>query len=542
LREDDILTNQNFFALKDIPQRTLIIGGGPIGLEMGQALTRLGSQVTIIDNKATLAELEDPTVAHVLETTFAEQGIRFIGQANLTTIENKIAHITVANQAEPEHVPFDQVLVAIGRVPNFPTGLAMAHITTAATGIVVNHNYQTSNPRVFALGDVADTLKFTHQADDVARQVVWRIATYGLTSVATKAVPKVTYTEPELAQVGLTQAVAETTFGPLNIHRIVVPYGQNDRARMDNNTAGVLVVIVKRLTGEILGAHIAGPRAGELIAIFTLAIDQHLSLWRLGRTIYAYPTYALIIKKAADYFFVAQMTSLKTDLVRLFRRLMPKILLTTLWLIGLFFLYRYQAMHSMSVSDMALMVFDFITQTAIGPVLYILAYAVRPVTFLPGTALTVLSGVFFGLWGGIIYTIIGANLSATLAYGLGRYFSSPGVTTQKTLLRRFTDTCRSNPFTTILTMRLIFLPYDGVNYGAGLLKIPFVPYILATIMGTLLGIATFVSIGASLSVAEFRAGGLTLAAIDTKFLLLSLIIFVTSLVVSRSVQLLTRKK
>lgn len=535
----DTLTNQNIFNLDDVPKRTLIIGGGPIGMEMGQSFALLGSHVTIIDTGSTLAKLEDPAIAAIIQTTFAKSNITFIGNARVTRVEYKVATIETEHSNEPVFVAFDKVLIVIGRVPNIPTGIGAANVSITESGITVDQNYQTTNRRIYALGDVTASLKFTHVADDIARQVVTRIATYGLTTIKIKAIPKVIFTEPELAQVGLSHRDAEKKYGKNNIHRIEVPYSENDRARTDSNESGVLVVLARRLSGKIIGAHIAGAHAGELLTVFTIAIDNNLSLWKLRQTIYTYPTYGLIIKKAGDYFFTTQIGTLRTDLVELVRRHFLKALLGILWILGLTLLYRYQMAQDHSVTDTALTLFDFISLTAFGPLIYILAYTIRPITFIPGTILTILSGVFFGLWGGIVYTIIGANLSATLAYCIGRYFGGSTTKNSVGLLSRFVASCRSNPFMTVLTMRLIFLPYDGVNYGAGFLKIPYLPYIGASIVGTLLGIVTFVSIGASISIDEFRTNGIGTAAIDSTFLLLSVIVFVTSLGIAK---MLTKKK
>lgn len=538
LDTDKILTNQNLFTLQSAPARTLIVGAGPIGMEMGQALALLGSTVTILDNGPEFAKLEDVAIRPIIVQSLTAAGVSILQSATIDHVDSTTAYVSIADTTEKVTILFDKVLMAIGRVPTIPAGLASADVDVTDFGITVNSNYQTANKNIYAIGDVADKMKFTHVADDVARGVVTRIATKGLVGLKQKAIPKVTYTEPEIAQVGLSQAEAEAQYGTNTIHRIEVPFSHNDRARTDDRETGVLVVIVKRLSGKILGAHIVGPRAGELIAIFTLAIDNKLSLWKLHRTIYAYPTYALIIKKAGDYFFATQISTLKKDILGKIIRTIPKIILVALWCTGLYSLVHFQQQNNLSVTDTALLVFDFITTTAWGPLLYIIAYTIRPLTFLPGTAMTILSGVFFGLSGGIIYTIIGANLSATLAYFVGRFFG--GTSTQKStgLLSRFADACRTNPFITVLTMRLIFLPYDGVNYGSGFLKIPYLPYILATIIGTLLGIATFVAIGASISIDEFRVNGVTAGAINSTFLILSAVIFVASLLIAR---LLKRK-
>jgi pyruvate/2-oxoglutarate dehydrogenase complex dihydrolipoamide dehydrogenase (E3) component/uncharacterized membrane protein YdjX (TVP38/TMEM64 family) len=535
LDTNDILTNQNIFTLETIPERTLIIGGGPIGMEMGQALSYLGSKVTIADTGNRFAKLEDPAVAKILEQTFLDQGITLLLNATIQSCTNKTAtFITNANDGTVTSalVTYDKVLIAVGRVPNLPTGLEIATIIYDSGGITVDSRYLTNNKRIYALGDVADKFKFTHQADDSARGVVTRIVSRGLVRIKPKAVPKVTYTQPEIAQVGLSWEAAVAEYGTQRLHRLEVPFSTNDRARTDDATSGVLVVIVRRLSGKIIGAHIAGPAAGEIIAIFTLAIDNKLSLWKLRRTIYAYPTYARIIQKAGDYFFAAQIASLKSDLVQTAKTVIPKLLLLGLWVIGLVALYQYQASTGNTLSQSSLALFAFITTTTLGPLLYIVAYTVRPLTFFPGTALTILSGVFFGWWWGIVYTIIAANLSATLAYVVGRYFGG-NLKLETSFFGRYVEACRQSPFITILTVRLLFLPFDGVNYAAGIIKIPYLPYIIATIIGTLLGIATFVSIGASLSVEQFAKNGFSTDAINSKFLLMSAGIFLLSVIVSK---------
>lgn len=528
-----VLTNQNLFSLESAPARTLIIGAGPIGLEMGQALAMLGSTITILDNGPTFSRLEDPSIQPIIKQACLDLGITIIQNASLKNVAGGVAIVEQQAITYPHHIPFDKILIAIGRVPNIPKGLEVANIKSSSVGIQVNKNYLTSNKRVYAIGDVADLLKFTHVADDTARGVVTHIATKGLVGLKTKAIPKVTYTSPELAQVGLSQTEAELRYKPHNIHRIAVPFNQNDRARTDNDESGVLVVLVKRLSGKIIGVHIAGPRAGELIAIFTLAIDNNLSLWKLRRTIYAYPTYALIIKKAGDYFFATQIGTLKSDLVTKMKTILPKLLLVSFWIIGLILLYRYQHTNNLTVTDTTLSLFTFISASTVGPLIYIAAYTIRPITFLPATALTILSGVFFGLYDGIIYTIIGANLSATLAYFIGRFFGGETLNLNTGLFGRFAESCRTRPFITILTMRLLFLPYDAVNYGAGFLKIPYLSYLMATIVGTILGIITFVSIGAALSITEVTKNGITAATIDSTFLFISAGIFITSLVLSK---------
>ncbi len=538
LAADYLLTNQNLFQLNETPARTLIIGGGPIGMEMGQALALLGSQVTIVDNGPRFARLEDEAISPIITKVFADLGVTVLTNAAVTEVVTNQAQITIKNAAgevvETKSVTFDKVLVAIGRVPNLPAGLSEAGIKSSQYGIEVDRNWQTANKHIYALGDVAARLKFTHVADDTARQVVTHIVSHGLLGVKAKAVPKVTYTNPEIGQVGLSWSEAQEQFGDDTIMRIEVPLTASDRAKTDGATAGLLIVIAKRLSGKILGAHLIGPRAGELIGTLTLAMENNISLYRLRSTIFAYPTYSLVLKKAGDYFLAKQFATLKIDLLGLLKSVGPKVVVAALWLWGLMALYAYQQTFGLSPSELSLKIFTAITSTPWAPLLYILAYTIRPITFFPGTALTILSGVFFGLWG-ILYTIIGAALSAAVAYLVGHFFSGAQNGTKK-LLSGWTTYLHERPFMAILMMRLTFFPFDLVAYGAGLLRIKFMPFLLATMVGTLLGIATFVAIGASISVEEFAKSGVTVDAINLNFILISLAIFIASHVVAEIVK------
>ncbi len=530
LNEADVLTNQNLFKLNEVPEKTLIIGGGPIGMEIGQAFAMLGSQVTIIDNGPRFARLEDEAISPIITKAFTDLGIKIILNAAVKQIVNKVAEIEIkeleSEATVVEHIAFDKVLVAVGRVPNLPKGLDQAAVAFTPYGITVDENWQTTNNKIYALGDVSALMKFTHVADDTGRQIVAHIASKGLLSVKTKAIPKVTYTEPEIAQVGLSFGEASKTYGLKKVTRIEVPLSENDRAKTDEATEGVLVVIAKRLTGEIIGAHMIGPRAGEIISTLTLVMEQDISLYKIRSTIFAYPTYSLILKKAGDYFLAKQISTLKLDLFNYFKDLAPKVFAALLWAGALFWLYQFKIASGLSFTDISINIFTFITGTMWGPLLYILAYTIRPLTFFPGTALTILSGIFFGLWG-ILYTIIGANLSATVAYVVGRFFSQ-NPENKNGLLSGWSERLNKNPFMAILTMRLTFFPFDMVNFGSGLLRVKFPDFIAATFIGTLLGISTFVAIGSSLSVEEFIKNGISIDAINPTFIAVSAVIFITS--------------
>lgn len=535
LDSSQVLTNQNFFQQTEIPKRTLVIGAGPIGMEMGQALALLGSNVTIATIGA-VGTHEDSAIRPKLQVALEATGVTFLPDTSLQEIKNSVA-TCMQTQADGSSatvtVPFDKILIAIGRIPNLPKGLEAAGIAYDERCIHVDTQHRTSNKYVYAVGDVAQRLKFTHTADDVARQVVTRVASKGwLRLNLKKAVPKVTYTLPAVAQVGLSYEAAAAKYGAGRIMRIEVPFTANDRAKTDNQTDGLLVVIARRLNGAVLGAHIIGHEAGELLAPFTLAIDNKISLWKLRRSIYAYPTYSLLIKKAGDYFFAQQLGSLKNDLLNLFKRNLPKLIAGIFWIILIYQFQHYRLSNDLSYQDVLWQLLDFFTSTVWGPVIYMVLYAIRPLIFFPATLLTALSGALFGPIYGIIYTVIGENASANFAYWIGRFFGND-LKLEDTAIGNWVEALRKRSFETVLLMRLFYVPFDLTNYGSGIVKARWREYFLATLIGIMPGLTVFVLLGASLDLEEFKMDGLTFDALDPRFLALSVSIFVASLGLSK---------
>lgn len=536
LDQSTVLTNQNIFELEHIPERALIIGAGPIGLEMGQALAMLGSDVTIATIDQEFARLEDPAIRPILQKQFEALGIKIELNAFIQKVENDKAIFDRKDGeqvTETFSVPFDKVLIAIGRVPNIPQGLEAAGIKADDRCVMVDSQYRTSNKHVYAIGDVSQRLKFTHTADDTARQVVTRVVSRGWLRVnKRKAVPKVTYTLPEVAQVGLSWSDAVKKYGEDRLMRIEVPFTQSDRAKTDNDTTGLLVVVARRLNGVVLGAHIIGPAAGEILSLFTLAIDRKVSMWKLRSLIYAYPTYSLIVKKAGDQFFARQLGGLKADILHTVKRHAPKVIALIFWVSLIYSFQHYRITNGLSYSDVLISLIDFFTSTLWGPVIYMVLYAIRPLVLFPATLLTALSGTLFGFWWGIIYTIIGENTSANFAYWIGRFFGKD-MKLEDSIIGNWVEALRERPFGTVLFMRLFYVPFDLTNYGSGILKINWPSYFIATLIGIMPGLTTFVALGAALDLDHFSENGLTFDAFDPRFLALSVVIFIVSLGLSK---------
>jgi pyruvate/2-oxoglutarate dehydrogenase complex dihydrolipoamide dehydrogenase (E3) component len=303
------LTNENIFELTALPQRLIVIGAGPIGLEMAQAFRRLGSQVTILEAAIPLAK-DDPECAAIVLTQLEREGVIIrsgVKIGHIAHMGHSVA-VTLEGDAGEEMIEGSHLLVAAGRKPvTDGLDLEAAGVRYDRTGIAVNKKLKTRNRRIYAIGDVASgQLQFTHAANYHAGLVI-RNALFRLpVRVTNDAIPWVTYTEPELAQAGLTEAQARAR-GIKKIRILRWPYHDNDRAQAECETHGHIKVVTDK-KGKILGVTIVGAQAGELIATWILAICQELNIRALTGVVLPYPTLSEIGKRAAIDFFVPRLT------------------------------------------------------------------------------------------------------------------------------------------------------------------------------------------------------------------------------------------
>jgi pyruvate/2-oxoglutarate dehydrogenase complex dihydrolipoamide dehydrogenase (E3) component len=303
------LTNESIFDLGALPSRLVVIGGGAIGLELGQAFHRLGAHVTVIEAARPLAN-DDAECAQIVIDALVREGIKIRAGASVQSAHKTDSGIELAvkcGDAE-ERVTGSHLLVAAGRVPNIEDlGLEDAGIEFTRAGIVVDGSLKTTNRRVYAIGDVAaGGMMFTHVANYHAGLVI-RHALFRLpVEVRYNAVPWVTFTDPELAHVGLTDEQARNEGHRIRVMRW--PYCENDRAQAERTTVGH-TKIVTNVRGRILGATIVGAHAGELIAPWALAIGQALNVRAVAEMVVPYPTFGEINKRAAMTFFAPMAAS-----------------------------------------------------------------------------------------------------------------------------------------------------------------------------------------------------------------------------------------
>ena len=309
LAEAGYLTNETVFSLTELPPRLAVIGAGPIGCEMAQAFARFGSEVTLIEMFDHILPREDPDAAEVVQDRMAHDGVRFIFNAKVESVESDGANggqknIRYTLDGAASDVTVDAILVGVGRAPNVENlGLEAAGVAFDRAGVTVDSYLRTSNPRIYAAGDICFPFKFTHTADAMAQIVIQNALfphPFGLGRRTTDSliIPWCTYTEPEIAHVGMYEADAREK--GLAVETFTQPLEEVDRALLDGEEAGFARVLVQQGTDRILGATIVAADAGNLISEVTVAMQARAGLGTIGAAIHPYPTQAEAWRRTAN--------------------------------------------------------------------------------------------------------------------------------------------------------------------------------------------------------------------------------------------------
>ena len=295
------LTNETIFSLTDRPRRLLVIGAGPIGCELAQAFARLGSRVAVFDRAPQALPREDADAAALVRRSLEADGVRFELGVTLESVDASDGALRVhyTRGGDSDTVAGDAILVAAGRAPNIEgLHLQAAGIRATPRGVHVNDRLRTSNPRVYASGDVCSAYQFTHAADATSRLVIQNALFFGRRRASTLVIPWVTYTDPEVAHVGVAEADVARSEGRLQT--ITVPLSDVDRAVVDDETDGFVRVHHER--GRLRGCTIVASHAGEMIGEPVYAMTHGGTLGALAATIHPYPTQAEALRKAADVY------------------------------------------------------------------------------------------------------------------------------------------------------------------------------------------------------------------------------------------------
>ena len=320
LEEAGYLTNLDIFSLRELPPRLVVLGGGPIGLEIGQAFARLGSKVTILQREEHLLPQEDPELADSLQETLVAEGMTIRTSTRVERI-HKSSETILVECGDGLKLETEQILVATGRRPN-TEGLCLeaAGVCYNERGIEVDRRMRTSQKHIYACGDVCGPYPFTHMAEYQAGIVISNAVFRFPKKTDYRVVPWVTYTDPELARVGLTEQQAKEK----GIEPVVLrfPFKDIDRALTEVETAGLVKLVVHK--GKILGASILGPHGGELIHEIVLAMKTGLGIGEISATIHAYPTLSQSHRRAVNTWYGKKLLSPGTRrLVKWINRLLP---------------------------------------------------------------------------------------------------------------------------------------------------------------------------------------------------------------------------
>ena len=312
----EYLTNENLFSLTKLPRRFAVIGAGPIGCEMAQCFAQLGSKVTLLETEHGILPREDRDAAQVVQHSITRDGVQVLCCAR----DLKISHqggiqVSVQSHGRTYHISVDQLLVSVGRAPNLEgLNLKAVGVEYHRKGVVVNDFLQTTNPRIYAAGDVCSPYQFTHAADFMARIVIQNALFRGRKRASKLVIPWCTYTSPEIAHVGLYEKQAEER--GMDVDTYVQAFRDVDRAILARETDGFVKAHVRKGTDKIVGATIVAPHAGDLISEMTLAITCGLGLKQIGSTIHPYPTLAEAMRRLGDQYNRTRLTPLVKRLMQ----------------------------------------------------------------------------------------------------------------------------------------------------------------------------------------------------------------------------------
>ncbi len=310
LQTGDYLTNETVFSLTELPARLVVIGGGPLACELAQAFRRLGSEVDLVSVTENLLPQDEPETGALIRRRFEHEGLRL--HLGYKAVRVSGGRLTVKGPAGTRELPYDALLLGTGRKANVEDlDLDAAGVRLGRNGVEVDKCLRTSNPNIYAAGDAAFPEKFTHAAMATARLCVANAMDGANRPARNLVIPHCTYTDPEVAEVGLTPRQAREEGIPVDNYRLEL--AKVERAFIDGEEEGFAAIHVRRGSGEIVGATLVAAHAGEMISELTLAITQKLPLEALAETVHCYPTQAEVFQRIALEYASTRKTAATTE-------------------------------------------------------------------------------------------------------------------------------------------------------------------------------------------------------------------------------------
>ena len=310
LDQIEYLTNESVFSLTELPKHLAVIGAGPIGCEMAQAFARFGSNVLLVEAMHGALPNEETDASRIVLESLKRDGVTLLCCAKELTFAKAGpdgVRLQVHSHGSAYDEILDRVLIGVGRAPNVEgLGLENAGVQYTKKGVTVNDYLQTTKPRIYAAGAICSPFQFTHAADFMARTVIQNALFMGRARVSSLVIPWCTYTDPEVAHVGIYEKQAQEK--GIAIETYNQPLNAVDRAVLEGETEGFARVHIKKGTDEILGATIVAAHAGDMISHFTMAMTNRLGLKKIARTIFPYPTQAEAVRKTGDMYNRTRLT------------------------------------------------------------------------------------------------------------------------------------------------------------------------------------------------------------------------------------------
>lgn len=313
----DYLTSESLFEISELPEELVIIGAGPIGTEMAQAMRRLGSEVSVIDMADRIMVNDDPELAGLLREKLESEGIAYTLGAKVEQVSSEDGRVAIEVQVDGETktISGTDLLLAMGRRANVKgLSLEAAGVTYTAKGIDVDAKCQTNVSHIYACGDVTGDYQFTHMSEHTAKVAATNALLKFPMKVDANHVPWCTYSDPELGHVGATEQQLKDDGTSYEVYRF--PFSKVDRALTESEGEGLIKVFAKKWNGKILGASVLGANAGEMISEYAVAMKNGVSLRNLADTIHPYPTYGLGARRAADQWYIKNQSEWQVKLIK----------------------------------------------------------------------------------------------------------------------------------------------------------------------------------------------------------------------------------
>ncbi|GAB4188723.1 MAG: hypothetical protein Tsb0015_08960 [Simkaniaceae bacterium] len=531
LLETPYLTNETIFDLNDAPKRLCIIGGGPIGCEMAQTFSRLGSKVYQIHRHLELLNKEEQEAQKLIAETFQKEGIElFLGfETQSITYSKPEFKLLIKSSIEQKEIVSDALLIAVGRKPNIDAlCLNKAGVNFSEKGIKVDKYGRTSQKHIWAIGDVVcDGPKFTHAAENQARKVLVSLLLPFKKRQNDQAMPRVTFTDPEVAGFGLSEKQAVKLYNQ-KIKVYHIPFSENDRAITAGRTDGFVKITTKKISGQILGATIVGARAGEMLLELSLAAKKKIPLYKLSSLIHPYPIYNSAIRNAADLWLTQTFLPWVKHLFHeiKWKRFIPILILLILMILAyLTEIYKYFSLETLQEQQFALKKFVK-THYILSPLIFILIYTISTGLSLPGAAtLSLIGGFLFPLPLSTLYVIIGATLGAIIIFLASR--TALGEILRRkagSLLKKLEKGFQKNAWSYLLFLRLIpIFPFWLVNIAAAFFQVRFLTFLWTTFIGIIPGSYLYTQAGAGIENILESKEPLSFSAIFNIQLIISLI-------------------